>query len=76
MADTDNTTPYRLWDQYGLTYHSAVRLYRCNATRESKTKWIARRLNRQDRHDARAALRRGLEPAPRQPRNRVLYIVI
>lgn len=72
MAHTDKDLPWRLWETNGLTYDKPVRKYRANP-RESKTGWIARRFNRRDRHDARADLRRGRTPEPRQPRHRAHY---
>lgn len=45
-------------------------------THKSEVRWIARRINRQDRHDARTQLRRGLDVEPRQPRGRALWDAI
>lgn len=68
MADTDKDTPWKLWAHYGLHYDDPVRCFRFG--RRSRTGWTVRYMNRQDRFAVRAALRRGDEPEPRQPRNR------
>lgn len=66
MARTDNTLPWRLWKAYGVPDN----LRRWKGRHESSIGWLQRLHNRKDRHDARATLRRGGEPEPRQPRHR------
>jgi len=71
MAHTDKDMPWRLWESQGLHYNKPVRKW-CSS-HKSKIGWIRTRFNRRDRHDARADLRRGLIPEPRQPRHRAHY---
>ncbi len=72
MAHTDNTVPYRLWAQYGLTFNSPMRAF-LDSQHHSKHKDEQREFNRRDRHNARAALRHGEQPDPIQPRGRAIY---
>lgn len=74
MSDTDNTTPWRLWESQGLHFDSPVRCYTTN--HQSRTKDWRKVSHRKGRRVARAALARGLEPEPYRPRNSVLYDVL
>lgn len=71
MSRTENTTPYRLWQRYGLVYTDAVKRYRFG--HHSYTKWAAQHANRRARRIAREQLRKGAQPEPYRPRNAVKW---
>jgi hypothetical protein len=69
MADTDKTRPWRIQQAEGMRETSR----RWSSPHKSAVGWLQRKYNRQDRHDARADVRRGREPEPRQARGRAWW---
>jgi hypothetical protein len=76
MSRSDNTTPYRLWDHYGLTYNNAYRKWRCGPPHRSVIAADVRLASRRERRVAREKLRRGVEPLPYRPRHGVQWEAI
>lgn len=69
MSKTDKTKPWKLLSE-------AERMTRRKFwTDNSDVRFLSRLYNRKDRHDARAELRKGEEPEPRQSRGRAIWDV-